>query len=382
MRVNKGEMARRIQLCLSSISFKNMDSEEQVDRILHYFARLHGVGVASEETEKDIRYVFVRYQHGNIRETDGDNYATFDVYADISLSRIWYERYVSKTAVEEMLYYIERDLLKITSHWEEYLKEADTSNGFRANALIVDDLVPKKHDDQMDAMCYLAARGSGKTGMVLKKMIELGKAKTQVDVASMYPTLSPASLEYIENDVKATRELYKQLLINRNSFYGRTLFNNGLLDISDVIFNDPATIVLWRDGSKTVVKAQDGETYDPEKGLAMAICKKTMGNTRDYYNVFLKHLKKWKKDEKSVPEKTGSSAVQSTGSKHMYPTFQLLSDFGLQHNLTVNYNADTGEFIFINHEGVKISFEADQLETVDRIDKIVNSVRSFFGITE
>lgn len=40
--------------------------------------------------------------------------------------------------------------------------------------------------------------------------------------------------------------------------------------IQKVIFNAPATIVFWKDGSKTVVKAQ-GDEYDPEKGLAMAI---------------------------------------------------------------------------------------------------------------
>ena len=42
------------------------------------------------------------------------------------------------------------------------------------------------------------------------------------------------------------------------------------LRIKKVIFNDPATIVLWSDGTKTVVKAE-GEPFDPEKGLAMAI---------------------------------------------------------------------------------------------------------------
>ena len=40
--------------------------------------------------------------------------------------------------------------------------------------------------------------------------------------------------------------------------------------IRNVIFNDPATIVIWADGTKTVVKA-DREPFDPEKGLAMAL---------------------------------------------------------------------------------------------------------------
>lgn len=62
-----------------------------------------------------------------------------------------------------------------------------------------------------------------------------------------------------------------------------------LAQIENVIFNDPATIVFWSDDTKTVVKAQDGEEFDPEKGLAMAITKKKLGNNGNYYN----HIKKW-----------------------------------------------------------------------------------------
>lgn len=58
--------------------------------------------------------------------------------------------------------------------------------------------------------------------------------------------------------------------------------------ITNVIFNRPATIVFWNDGTKTVVKSQD-EAFDKEKGLAMAIAKKHFGNKGNYYNEF----KKW-----------------------------------------------------------------------------------------
>ena len=44
-----------------------------------------------------------------------------------------------------------------------------------------------------------------------------------------------------------------------------------------VIFSGPATIVIWGDGSKTVVKCMDGDTYDKEKGFAMAYLKKMFG---------------------------------------------------------------------------------------------------------
>lgn len=65
----------------------------------------------------------------------------------------------------------------------------------------------------------------------------------------------------------------------------------------DVIFNDPATIIIWADGSKTVVKAEN-EPFDPEKGLAMAISKKVLGNKYDYYDVFKKYVGRYEKKQK------------------------------------------------------------------------------------
>ena len=45
-----------------------------------------------------------------------------------------------------------------------------------------------------------------------------------------------------------------------------------------VIYHNPATIVLWKDGTKTVVKCDPKDTYDPEKGLALCFMKKALGN--------------------------------------------------------------------------------------------------------
>lgn len=56
--------------------------------------------------------------------------------------------------------------------------------------------------------------------------------------------------------------------------------------IENVIFNNPATIVFWADGDKTVVKCQPGDTFNKELGLAMAICKKVYGNRGSYNEVF------------------------------------------------------------------------------------------------
>ena len=67
--------------------------------------------------------------------------------------------------------------------------------------------------------------------------------------------------------------------------------------ITNVIFNPPATIVFWSDHTKTVVKCDYSlEDYDPEKGIAMAISKKMIGDNKyEYYNTFKHWLKKWDK---------------------------------------------------------------------------------------
>ena len=95
--------------------------------------------------------------------------------------------------------------------------------------------------------------------------------------------------KYIDADIKATEELAKRYL---NSIYGKK--PRLVPRIKNVIFNDPATIVFWSDNTKTVVKAQN-EPFDPEKGLAMAICKKALGNEGNYYN----EIKKWLPKEKN-----------------------------------------------------------------------------------
>ena len=48
--------------------------------------------------------------------------------------------------------------------------------------------------------------------------------------------------------------------------------------ITRVIHNNPATIVFWDDGTKTVARTQNGDPYDPTAGLLVCIMKKMIGN--------------------------------------------------------------------------------------------------------
>lgn len=48
--------------------------------------------------------------------------------------------------------------------------------------------------------------------------------------------------------------------------------------ITKVIYQNPATIVFWSDGTKTVSKCDSNDTYDEEKGLILCIMKKVFPN--------------------------------------------------------------------------------------------------------
>lgn len=58
------------------------------------------------------------------------------------------------------------------------------------------------------------------------------------------------------------------------------------MTIKKVIFNEPATIVYWEDGCKTVVKCMEGDEFNPEIGLMTAYIKHlhtdVFGKTESY----------------------------------------------------------------------------------------------------
>ena len=116
--------------------------------------------------------------------------------------------------------------------------------------------------------------------------------------------------DYCRKDFEPQINLYRTIL---NSTYGTKAFKtNYIPEIKNVIFNDPATIVFWEDGTKTVVKCQDGDEFDPEKGLAMAIVKKTYGNKGSYCN----KLKKWLHKSKKQKPKNKMTFREEAAKKH------------------------------------------------------------------
>ena len=131
----------------------------------------------------------------------------------------------------------------------------------------------------------IAYVNSDRPNVIILKMKDDNTMKKQLN--SIFGLDSIA--RYCASDVTSTRIAY-------NNMYKNTQMNL----IKNVIFNDPATIILWNDGSKTVVKCGEGEVYDPEKGLAMAISKKVLGNKGNYYETFKKWLPEKESKFKSV----------------------------------------------------------------------------------
>lgn len=134
------------------------------------------------------------------------------------------------------------------------------------------------------------------TDDVEKKLETIITFKNGCDISFGKPVDNfPVSNElkrYFQNDVDMGKIMIKEVV---NSIYGKSPYT-----IDKVIFNAPATIVFWKDGSKTVVKCQGDDEFDPEKGLAMAISKKVLGNKYDYFNTFKHWTKKYEKDCKKA----------------------------------------------------------------------------------
>ena len=94
------------------------------------------------------------------------------------------------------------------------------------------------------------------------------------------------------------------------------MINPKLFDCIDrVIAQDSATIILWKDGTKTAVKCKDDEPYDYEKGLAIAVLKKVFGNSV-YQNDMKKLMAKYPHVKNPAKKKT----AKKKSSKAAKPT--------------------------------------------------------------
>lgn len=115
----------------------------------------------------------------------------------------------------------------------------------------------------------------------------------------LYNPGNPVNVDIIPNyrgEVYCTTNEYKYCMHDINTL--RKMFElnekenkNMIPYIKKVIFNDPATIVFWADGTKTVAKAHGDDKFDKEVGLTVCIAKKALGNRSHFDAVFKKWIK-------------------------------------------------------------------------------------------
>lgn len=120
-----------------------------------------------------------------------------------------------------------------------------------------------------------------------------------IDYSSIYPpAVSYKQGTYIDGAlIRHNLNSIYGIQVDKEKFYKEymSMFNTETdirSKIKKVIFNKPATIVFWTDNTKTVVKCGENDIYEPEKGLAMAISKKMLGNKGNFNEVFKKWLPK------------------------------------------------------------------------------------------
>lgn len=131
-------------------------------------------------------------------------------------------------------------------------------------------------------------------GFDLERNIELNKSNriTINGINVLFRYDSDLTYEPLLFEIKL---VYKKPILHHiytNNYLN--FFSNNIPEVKKVIFNDPATIIYWKDGTKTVVKCQEGDNFDSEKGFAMAFLKKCWGNKGNFNDKLIKIMKEAK----------------------------------------------------------------------------------------
>lgn len=118
--------------------------------------------------------------------------------------------------------------------------------------------------------------------------------RTECDSGLIHADNDPKAVYLSTGRRNGKTQMLKEML---NSMYGNKALK---FEIKKVIFSGPCTIVFWEDGTKTMVRQQENDILDHEKGLAMAIAKKVYGNKSNYNNVLKRWLvgEDWRKKER------------------------------------------------------------------------------------
>lgn len=98
-----------------------------------------------------------------------------------------------------------------------------------------------------------------------------------------------------------------------------------------VIFSGPATTILWKDGTKTTVKCQEGDEWTPDVGIAMCYLKKMLGNKGNYNKIFREAEKvsevQYKKEDLNAAKTVEGDSYYSSALDSMKQNINEINDF-------------------------------------------------------
>lgn len=150
-------------------------------------------------------------------------------------------------------------------------------------------------DQQLARFNDMVANFAKRNGLTSEMETGLGMERSDILLSNNYKFKRYAVLW---SEVTSLTDAGTRIFADALNFFGLNKDDSCVseFEIKDVIFNDPATIVLWADGTKTVVKCQEGDLYSEEVGLALCFAKKALGNKSNFNNVF----HKWIPEEEPV----------------------------------------------------------------------------------
>lgn len=114
--------------------------------------------------------------------------------------------------------------------------------------------------------------------IVFSNRMHIPRVFDKKDINSMYPKLPKYNYHKMKKDTKGRKKAMNYIP-------------------KKVIFNKPATIVFWEDGTKTVVKCSEDDEYSEYFGFLAALAKKIYGNNSEVQKIVKKAERQEKKRE-------------------------------------------------------------------------------------
>lgn len=176
-----------------------------------------------------------------------------------------------------------------------YFKKREVEKMLRNNSIKVDNFETLIYSDSRSVKCNI------ELSMGFEEATKLRSIFNNSD-RDMADAMAQGLIDYMSKPRGRNSGRYPWVNSSGINFQGKYYKTNGLPVPKKVIFNGPATVVLWTDNTKTVVKKSEDEPDDREKALMYCVFKKFLDDKKrdmdKYLKLFYKVLEEDDKDEK------------------------------------------------------------------------------------